>query len=684
MLNDQLAAELDHVLQTGRLSTGVHLPPALVQRVRELGRWPEPGEYPADIEEWLGTTLARVMEAARRASGRQLGDLDAVREYMIGSLGLSYREVGRMTLAAMLARLGAISGAPVDQGPPRSPVGASPMPTHGPGDGPAFVTLPGHILDAIAELRRRFQKGADEYPELTIHYVERPGAEDRGEFIPDWPSNPPPGPLGHWSEVRYGGAPEYGMAYEGVDHPVPLDEAIPLPDLALLGYYKVPAEAPHFTFVFRGDRLDGVIPEGTCTFQLSPKEKPGAAMFMSIAKEAAGLMRQLQPLAPLIPPLAALIDRFPDVIRRQDKSGVITEHRKGQVLLPVGFMGDKAETWVRFVLTLRWAGVGAEVERWTWRRGERNSTSKITLQERPEYREHFAERGREDECPPRRFTCTLPGVFGASVAALTYLANLATRVPPARNSIKTPGKALGSDASKVQPTDRRTLPENAGAATPAHMTGPLSRIGDASTLGRLRRLVVEMERCHKEGGPDAEMWGENLPPELIARIAECQTIIASADGYREFLTYLNVEVGKSLVPDALDEVRRRLARVLRRPFEEVDQLTLVEALEVLNRPASGPMSEDTVPNDNAPRTARTGASKAASTDGFQCSKAELLRAFNKDETSTKYLDQLVEAGRLVLKSAERPIGYARYLARFTDPDEHSRVVKEIEANRKSP
>lgn len=67
--------------------------------------------------------------------------------------------------------------------------------------------------------------------------------------------------------------------------------------------------------------------------------------------------------------------------------------------------------------------------------------------------------------------------------------------------------------------------------------------------------------------------------------------------------------------------------------------------------------------------------------GFQCSKAELLRALGKDETTTKFLDQLKAAGRLVMEDAETPVGHARYLVRFTEPEEHANVIDAIKRNR---
>jgi hypothetical protein len=67
---------------------------------------------------------------------------------------------------------------------------------------------------------------------------------------------------------------------------------------------------------------------------------------------------------------------------------------------------------------------------------------------------------------------------------------------------------------------------------------------------------------------------------------------------------------------------------------------------------------------------------------FACSKSELLRALNKDETHTKFLEQLIQAGKLELTQAEKPIGNRRYLARFSDPSEHAKVFASIEEERK--
>jgi hypothetical protein len=68
--------------------------------------------------------------------------------------------------------------------------------------------------------------------------------------------------------------------------------------------------------------------------------------------------------------------------------------------------------------------------------------------------------------------------------------------------------------------------------------------------------------------------------------------------------------------------------------------------------------------------------------GFACSKAELLRALGKDRSNKTYLEQLSRGGMLELTTAANSVGYARYLARFTDPLEHARVVAAIEKDRK--
>jgi hypothetical protein len=53
-----------------------------------------------------------------------------------------------------------------------------------------------------------------------------------------------------------------------------------------------------------------------------------------------------------------------------------------------------------------------------------------------------------------------------------------------------------------------------------------------------------------------------------------------APGYQDFRKFLNVEIGKDFVPEAIEEVIRRLARMLQEAFEEVRRLSMIEALEI--------------------------------------------------------------------------------------------------------
>jgi hypothetical protein len=95
-------------------------------------------------------------------------------------------------------------------------------------------------------------------------------------------------------------------------------------------------------------------------------------------------------------------------------------------------------------------------------------------------------------------------------------------------------------------------------------------------------------------------------------------------------------------------------------------------------PRHDPQSRPEAAQLSSPRTeALPGA------DGFPCSKAELLRALGKDESHTKYLGQLIEAGKLVMENALQPVGFARYLARFRDQEEQARVIDAIMRGRRN-
>lgn len=82
-----------------------------------------------------------------------------------------------------------------------------------------------------------------------------------------------------------------------------------------------------------------------------------------------------------------------------------------------------------------------------------------------------------------------------------------------------------------------------------------------------------------------------------------------------------------------------------------------------------PASLDDAPPPEAPRVDPQPAPAV-----FLCSKAELLRALDKDKSNMDYLNMLTQAGRLVLSDAENPVGHHRYAARFTDPGEHAKIV----------
>ena len=121
-----------------------------------------------------------------------------------------------------------------------------------------------------------------------------------------------------------------------------------------------------------------------------------------------------------------------------------------------------------------------------------------------------------------------------------------------------------------------------------------------------------------------------------------------------------------------DRRNRELAERLRPRFEAIADQIPRDDIESL-----GMRQADAI-------SAAVAGTEVPAASGFACSKTELLLALGKDKTNTKYLRQLVDAERLVMKGADKPIGHARYVVRFTDPEEHARVIDAIKRNHTAP
>jgi GGDEF domain-containing protein len=112
------------------------------------------------------------------------------------------------------------------------------------------------------------------------------------------------------------------------------------------------------------------------------------------------------------------------------------------------------------------------------------------------------------------------------------------------------------------------------------------RLPDPSelTVGRLARFVQAIERLDRVAAMPRDAWDGKSVWDDVDRRTRRELVMASAPGFSEFKTYLNAELGMPVIPEALEEVERRLARRLRKSFEDVGRLSLVEAVAILNRP----------------------------------------------------------------------------------------------------
>jgi hypothetical protein len=120
------------------------------------------------------------------------------------------------------------------------------------------------------------------------------------------------------------------------------------------------------------------------------------------------------------------------------------------------------------------------------------------------------------------------------------------------------------------------------------------------TLGVLAHLVWEIERGHGSAGcPSRDLSDFRYTPGLRRWIERRQQVIYSAPGYSEFMIYLNAELGMALIPNAISEVERRLAQRLRKTFEEVRRLSLVEVMTILNQPEAPAIGSSTGEHDQA-------------------------------------------------------------------------------------
>jgi hypothetical protein len=124
------------------------------------------------------------------------------------------------------------------------------------------------------------------------------------------------------------------------------------------------------------------------------------------------------------------------------------------------------------------------------------------------------------------------------------------------------------------------------------------------TIGGLARIVWDIEKLHEAAGASREAWDGKYTWDVSDRLVRRMNVMNKAPGFSEFLVYLNAEIGMPVIPEALKEVERRLARRLRQSFEDVRRLKLVEAVAILNAPEAGVHTPPPVPDGKSGSTIR--------------------------------------------------------------------------------
>ena len=114
---------------------------------------------------------------------------------------------------------------------------------------------------------------------------------------------------------------------------------------------------------------------------------------------------------------------------------------------------------------------------------------------------------------------------------------------------------------------------------------------EAATLGTLRALMAEIEELRQRLGTH--------PPNVPA--LRRMVLISQIPGIYDLHRYCNIELLQCVSIGALDEVARRLVRRLREPFDVIDQLTIGQAMAILNEQSlEAPAAFQENPTSNAP------------------------------------------------------------------------------------
>jgi hypothetical protein len=83
-----------------------------------------------------------------------------------------------------------------------------------------------------------------------------------------------------------------------------------------------------------------------------------------------------------------------------------------------------------------------------------------------------------------------------------------------------------------------------------------------STVAGLARLVWDIEKIHRAAGAPPGEWAASYHTDEQQRLLRRVVAMEAAPGFAAFKTYLNSELGMDVIPEAMKEISRRLARGL--------------------------------------------------------------------------------------------------------------------------
>lgn len=230
-------------------------------------------------------------------------------------------------------------------------------------------------LTFLHSLRDQFLAGAKAHPDLTFHYEEMPRSESKALT----------------------------------------------PSILNVGFSM---GMTSYRFTFDGNPgFDSLHDLGSDQVMASWYSGSGRETFLKLAADATGLLEQLRPTTPLIPPLNDLRSRLPQTIMGPDEMSSPIEVRN-PVIIP-----GKEACWARYLLMLGWAGIPIAVPRLTWDAANPHVTTDVDgLESMPvEMLEPFPD--MMQLLPVKRFRSEMGQLFARSAAALDWIAEHSTVTP---------------------------------------------------------------------------------------------------------------------------------------------------------------------------------------------------------------------------------------------------------------